>query len=226
MSPRIGIAVLPGSLHDDAARAVRLAGAEPISLWYREADLRGVGAVIVPGGSTYGSYLRPGALARLTPLIGAVVEAARSGMPVLGVGTGFQVLCEAGLLPGAVIANRGLRFFSQEQELTVENTQTAWTSNFAPGAAVRLPLKTSAGQFAGGPPELDALEAEGRVVLRYADEDLTGSARGIGGVTNQQGNVVGIAASPENAVEAGFGPSIDGLGFFESVLPRAMAVRS
>jgi len=215
---RIGIPLLPGALFDDAARAVRMAGAEPVLLWYRDADLRGVDAVVVPGGATYGNYLRVGALARTTPVIGAVVDAAGEGLPVLGVGSGFHVLCEAGLLPGSLVANEDLRFVSRPDRFTLESAATAWTSSFAQGESLRLPVKTGAGQYLASGAELDEVENSGRVVLRFAGTNPTGTARGIAGVSNEAGNVVGLLAAPENAVEPGFGPSTDGRGFFAPVL--------
>lgn len=218
MTVRIGIPLLPGSLFDDAARAVRIAGGEPVLLWYRDADLRGVDAVVVPGGAIYGNYLRVGALARTTPVIVAVIDAARQGLPVLGVGSGFHVLCEAGLLPGSLVANRNLRFVSRPHRFTVETAATTWTPSFERGETLRLPVTTGAGQYLASEAELDELENSGRVVLRFAGPNPTGAARGIAGVSNAAGNVVGLLPAPQNAVEPGFGPSTDGRGFFAPTL--------
>lgn len=223
---RIGIPCLPGALDGDAARAARLAGAEPVLLWHSESDLKSVDAVIVPGGMTYGNYLRIGALARHTPVMVAVADAARAGLPVLGLGSGFAALCEAGLLPGALVANPDLRFVAGPGEFAVENTTSVWTRAFSPRMQTGqldplvLPINTAAGQFVADDEVLDQLEDAGRVVLRYAGVNATGSARGIAGVSSETGNVVGLLAAPQNAVEAGFGPSTDGLGFFASVLPQ------
>lgn len=218
---RIGIPNLPGCLGDDAARAVRIAGATPVLLWHQKPDLQGVDAVIVPGGATYGNYLRPGALAALTPVMRSVARAAREGLPVLGLGSGFAALCEAGLLPGALVGNSSLRFVAGPCDFTVENSSTPWTSAFTHAvstAALRLPVNTGAGQYTADEQVLDELESAGRVVLRYAGSNATGSARGIAGVANEAGNVVGVLAAPQNAIEAGFGPSVDGLGFFTSIV--------
>jgi len=218
---RIGIPNLPGCLGDDAARAVRIAGATPVLLWHQEPDLQGADAGVVPSGATYGNYLRPGALAALTPVMKSVARAARDGLPVLGLGSGFAALCETGVLPGALVGNSALRFVAGPCEFTVENTTTRWTSAFAQGAgtaALRLPVNTGAGQYTADEQVLNELESSGRVVLRYAGSNATGSARRIAGVANEAGNAVGILAAPQNAVEAGFGPSLDGLGFFTSIV--------
>ena len=205
---RIGVVTFPGTLDDrDAARAVRLAGGEPVSLWHADADLHGVDAVVLPGGFSYGDYLRAGAISRFAPVMGEVVEAAGRGLPVLGVCNGFQILTEAHLLPGSMIKNDHLHFVCREQELVVENADTAWT---------RVADERT----------LDELEGEGRVVFRYAGWNPNGSRRDIAGVTNASGNVVGLMPHPEHAVEAGFGPDgargprsgTDGLRFFTSVL--------
>lgn len=216
---RIGIPNLPGCLGDDAARAVRIAGATPVLLWYQKPDLQGVDAVVVPGGATYGNYLRPGALATLTPVMRSVARAARDGLPVLGLGSGFAALCEAGMLPGALVGNSSLRFVAGPCGFTVENSTTPWTSAFAQSVdPLRLPVNTGAGQYTADEQVLNDLEISGQVVLRYAGSNATGSARGIAGVMNDAGNVVGLLAAPQNAVEAGFGPSVDGLGFFTSIV--------
>lgn len=227
MSPRIGVVTFPGSLDDrDAARAVRLAGAEAVALWHGDADLHGVDAVVLPGGFSYGDYLRAGAISRFAPVMDRLVDAARGGLPVLGICNGFQILCEAHLLPGAMIKNDHRTFVCREQVLSVENTGTAWTRAYAPGERITIPLKNQDGQFVADERTLDELEAEGRVVFRYQGWNPNGSRRDIAGITNAAGNVVGLMPHPEHAVEPGFGPDsadgprrgTDGLGFFTSVL--------
>jgi phosphoribosylformylglycinamidine synthase subunit PurQ / glutaminase len=216
---RIGVITFPGSLDDrDAARAVRLAGAEPVALWHADRDLRGVDAVILPGGFSYGDYLRCGAIARFAPLMGELVPAARSGLPVLGICNGFQILCEAHLLPGALTRNAGLRFVVRDLRLRVENAATAWTRAYPPGALITVPLKSGEGAYVADPGTLAALEAGGQVVIRYASGNPNGSAAGIAGVCSSEGNVVGIMPHPEHAVSELTGPSADGLGFFSSVI--------
>jgi phosphoribosylformylglycinamidine synthase len=216
---RIGVITFPGTLDDvDAARAVRLAGAEAVSLWHADADLKGVDAVIVPGGFSYGDYLRAGAIARFAPVMGKVVEAARRGMPVLGICNGFQVLCEAGLLPGALTRNAGLHFVCRDQWLQVEQTGTAWTSRYEPGAQILIPVKNAEGRYQATQQVLDELEGEGRVVFRYAGDNPNGSQRGIAGITSADGRIVGLMPHPEHATEPLTGPSDDGLGLFLSVI--------
>ena len=213
----------PGSLDDtDAARAVRYAGAEPVPRWHADRDLRGVDAVILPGGFSYGDYLRCGAIARFSPVMAELVPAARSGLPVLGICNGFQILCEAHLLPGALTRNAGLRFITRDVRLTVANTDTVWTSGYAPGQQRRVPLQRGEGAYAAGPETLDELDRTGRVVVRYASDAPNGAARDIAGVCNEAGNVVGLMPHPEHAIDPLTGPSGDGLGFFTSVL-RAFA---
>lgn len=227
MSPRIGVVTFPGSLDDrDAARAVRLAGAEPVALWHGDADLHGVDAVVLPGGFSYGDYLRAGAISRFAPVMEKLVDAARGGLPVLGICNGFQILCEAHLLPGAMIKNDHRTFVCREQVLSVENVTTAWTREFAQGERITIPLKNQDGQFVADERTLDELEAKGRVVFRYQGWNPNGSRRDIAGVTNAAGNVVGLMPHPEHAVEPGFGPDspegpragVDGLRFFTSVI--------
>ncbi|MBF6173035.1 phosphoribosylformylglycinamidine synthase subunit PurQ [Nocardia blacklockiae] len=219
MSARIGVITFPGTLDDvDAARAVRLAGAEAVSLWHADADLKGVDAVVVPGGFSYGDYLRAGAIARFAPVMGEVVEAAGKGLPVLGICNGFQVLCEAGLLPGALTRNEGLHFVCRDEWLRVEQTSTAWTSRYEPGAQILIPVKNAEGRYQASPQVLDELEGEGRVVFRYAGENPNGSQRAIAGISSADGRVVGLMPHPEHATEPLTGPSDDGLGIFLSVL--------
>lgn len=223
---RIGVITFPGTLDDvDAARAVRLAGAEPVSLWHKDADIHGVDAVVVPGGFSYGDYLRCGAIARFAPVMDEVIAAAERGMPVLGICNGFQILTEAHLLPGALIRNDHQKFICREQRLRVESTTTAWTNLFEEGEEIVVPLKNGEGNFIASPDELDRLEGEGLVVFRYLGNP-NGSARDIAGVRNQRGNVVGLMPHPEHAVEPGFGPDspagarqgVDGLRLFQSAI--------
>ena len=224
MSARIGIITFPGTLDDvDAARAVRRAGAEAVDLWHADADLRGVDAVVVPGGFSYGDYLRCGALAKFAPVMGEVVAAAGRGMPVLGICNGFQVLCEAGLLPGALTRNSGLHFICRDVWLQVGSTTTAWTSRYESGAELLIPLKSGEGRYVATEPVLDELEGEGRVVFRYT-ENPNGSMRNIAGVCSANGRVVGLMPHPEHATEALTGPSDDGLGVFYSALDAVLAV--
>lgn len=219
MTARIGVITFPGTLDDvDAARAVRLAGGEAVSLWHADADLKGVDAVVVPGGFSYGDYLRAGAIARFAPVMGKVVEAAGRGMPILGICNGFQVLCEAGLLPGALTRNEGLHFVCRDQWLTVEQTETAWTSRYERGAQILIPVKNAEGRYQASESVLDELEGEGRVVFRYAGENPNGSQRAIAGIASPNGRIVGLMPHPEHATEPLTGPSDDGLGLFLSVL--------
>jgi phosphoribosylformylglycinamidine synthase subunit PurQ / glutaminase len=216
---RIGVITFPGSLDDrDAARAVRLAGGEPVALWHADRDLRGVDAVILPGGFSYGDYLRCGAIARFAPVMSELVPAARSGLPVLGICNGFQILCEAHLLPGALTRNAGLRFVTREVRLRVENAGTAWTRAYQPGARITVPLKSGEGAYVADAATLAGLQAGGQVVLRYDDGNPNGSLGDIAGVCNAEGNVVGVMPHPEHAVAELTGPSADGLGFFAPVL--------
>ena len=225
---RIGVVTFPGSLDDtDAQRAVRLAGGEPVALWHGDHDLpRGrnqVDAVILPGGFSYGDYLRCGAIARFAPVMTEVVEAARGGMPVLGICNGFQILCETHLLPGALIRNDHRTFICRDQVLRVENASTAWTSSYREGQEILIPLKNGEGGFVADADTLDRLEGEGRVVFRYVDVNPNGSLRDIAGITNERGNVVGLMPHPEHAVEDLCGPGTDGLGFFTSALAALTA---
>lgn len=218
MSAIIGVITFPGTLDDvDALRAARLAGAEPKSLWHADEDLTGVDAVVVPGGFSYGDYLRSGAIAAQAPVMGAVVEAAKRGMPVLGICNGFQILTEAGLLPGALTRNQHLNFHCVDTYLEVANAETAWTTQLEQGERILVPAKHGEGRFQAAPETIEALEKEGRVVFRYTD-NFNGSVNAIAGVTNETGRVVGLMPHPEHAIEELTGPSTDGLRLFTSAL--------
>ncbi|KPC96737.1 phosphoribosylformylglycinamidine synthase subunit PurQ [Streptomyces albus] len=224
MTTRIGVVTFPGSLDDsDARRAIRIAGGEPVALWHRDKDLHQVDAVVLPGGFSYGDYLRCGAIARFSPVMQTVIEQAKAGMPVLGICNGFQVLCESHLLPGALTRNDHLHFVCRDQRLRVENAGTAWTSDYGSGQEITVPLKNGEGGYVADERTLDALEAEGRVVFRYLDVNPNGSRRDIAGITNEAGNVVGLMPHPEHAVEALTGPTTDGLGFFTSAVKKLVA---
>ena len=224
MSPKIGVVTFPGSLDDqDALRAIRQCGGEPVSLWHGNDTLDGVQAVILPGGFSYGDYLRCGAISRFAPVMGEVIKAAEAGMPVLGICNGFQILCEAHLLPGALTRNVGLKFITRDVPLRVENAGTAWTRAYSGGEQIVVPLKSGEGAYAADAGTLAGLEASGQVVIRYAGDNPNGSAAGIAGVCNAEGTVVGLMPHPEHAVDPLTGPSADGLGFFASVLARVAA---
>jgi phosphoribosylformylglycinamidine synthase subunit PurQ / glutaminase len=216
---RIGVVTFPGSLDDgDARRAVRLAGGEPVALWHGDADLHGVDAVVLPGGFSYGDYLRCGAIARFAPVMTEVLDAARGGLPVLGICNGFQILCESHLLPGALIRNDHRTFVCRDQRLRIENARTAWTTVYDEGAEVTIVLKNGEGGFVADEATLDRLEGEGQVVARYLDGNPNGSLRDIAGITNATGTVVGLMPHPEHSVEALTGSGTDGLGFFASAV--------
>ena len=219
MTPRVGVITFPGSLDDkDAARAVRLAGGESVSLWHADADLHSVDAVVLPGGFSYGDYLRCGAIAKFAPVMGKLVDAANGGLPVLGICNGFQVLTESHLLPGALTRNDHLHFICRDQKLRIQNNSSMWTSDFEIGQEILIPLKNGEGGYVADEKTLDELEGEGRVVARYLELNPNGSRRDIAGITNSLGNVVGIMPHPEHAVEKLTGPTTDGLGFFTSLL--------
>jgi phosphoribosylformylglycinamidine synthase I len=219
VTARIGVVTFPGSLDDrDAQRAVRLAGAEPVALWHGDADLQGVDAVVLPGGFSYGDYLRAGAIARFAPAMTSVVEQAGNGLPVLGICNGFQVLCESGLLPGALTRNQSLHFLNRDQTMRITSSSTAWTSDFAADQDVVIPIKNGEGCYVASEAVLDVLERTGRVVARYTGSNPNGSSRDIAGIANEAGNVVGFMPHPEHAVEDLTGPGTDGLAFFTSVL--------
>jgi phosphoribosylformylglycinamidine synthase I len=218
---RVGVITFPGSLDDrDAARAVRLAGGEAVSLWHADADLRGVDAVILPGGFSYGDYLRGGAIARFAPIMEAVAPAARRGLPVLGICNGFQILCESHLLPGALPRNASLHFVCRDQRLRIDNAATPWTAGYRRGQEVVIPVKHGEGRFVADADTLAELEATGGVVARYAGGNPNGSLNDIAGICNAAGNVVGLMPHPEHAVDPLTGPSTDGLDFFTSIVKR------
>ncbi|MBK6764117.1 MAG: phosphoribosylformylglycinamidine synthase subunit PurQ [Micrococcales bacterium] len=219
---RVGVVTFPGTLDDvDAARAVRYAGGEAVTLWHADHDLRGVDAVVLPGGFSYGDYLRCGAIARFAPVMQEISDAAERGLPVLGICNGFQILCEAHLLPGALVRNQSLHFVCRDQALRVENTQTAWTQGFATDQEIVVPVKNGEGAYMADDATLDRLEGEGRVVFRYVGGNPNGSRRDIAGITNAAGNVVGLMPHPEHAIDPLTGPGTDGLGLFTSLLERA-----
>ena len=224
MTAKIGVITFPGTLDDiDAARAVRRAGGEAVALWHAAHDLKGVDGVVVPGGFSYGDYLRCGAIAKFAPVMTEVVEAAGKGMPVLGVCNGFQVLCEAGLLPGVLTRNAGLHYVCRDQWLKVENNSSAWTTRYDAGAELLIPIKHGEGNYMADQAVLDELEGEGRVLFRYAGENPNGSQRGIAGITDARGRVAGMMPHPEHAIDPLTGPTDDGLGMFLSVLDALVA---
>jgi phosphoribosylformylglycinamidine synthase subunit PurQ / glutaminase len=224
MTARVGVVTFPGSLDEgQAARAVARAGGEPVPLWHGERGLHGVDAVILPGGFSYGDYLRCGAIARFAPIMSELMPAALAGLPVLGICNGFQILCEADLLPGALTRNTGLRFVSRDVRLRVENARTAWTGGYAAGQELTIPLKSGEGAYVAGPSVLAGLEAGGQVVARYLNVNPNGSAAAVAGVCNAAGTIVGLMPHPEYAVDPLTGPGEDGLGFFESVVSTLAA---
>ncbi|TCC11333.1 phosphoribosylformylglycinamidine synthase subunit PurQ [Kribbella soli] len=220
---KIGVVTFPGSLDDaDARRAAAVAGAEAVALWHGDEDLHGVDAVVLPGGFSYGDYLRAGAISRFAPVMESIIQRAGEGMPVLGICNGFQVLCESHLLPGALIKNHHRKFVCKDQTLRIENNTTAWTSDYDANHEITIVLKNQDGSFVADEATLDRLEGEGRVVARYLGNP-NGSYRDIAGITNERGNVVGLMPHPEHAVETLTGPTTDGLGFFTSVLKAVVA---
>lgn len=226
MSPRIGVITFPGSLDDvDALRAATQVGAEAVSLWHADADLHAVDAVIIPGGFSYGDYLRAGAIAAQAPVMRSVIDAARGGMPVLGICNGFQVLCEAGLLPGVLTRNAGLKFHCADQPLRVERTDSVWTSRYDVAQQIVIPVKHAEGRYVASEADLDALEAENRVLFRYAGTNPNGSLRDIAGICSADGRVAGLMPHPEHAIEALTGPGTDGLGMFVSLLDSLAVTR-
>jgi phosphoribosylformylglycinamidine synthase subunit PurQ / glutaminase len=229
---RIGVITFPGSLDDrDAQRAIRLAGGEPVALWHGDHDLHGVDAIVLPGGFSYGDYLRCGAIASRSPIMSEVIDAAEAGMPVLGICNGFQMLTEAHLLPGGLIRNDLGAFVCRDQRLRVENSSTAWTSGFDSDAEIIVPLKNGEGAFIASAETIERIEGEGQVAFRYLGVNPNGSVNDIAGVSNARGNVVGLMPHPEHATEEGFGPDTpaamrngtDGLTFFTSVIEGVLA---
>ncbi len=219
MSARIGVVTFPGSLDDaDAARAIRIAGATPVALWHGDADLHNVDAVVLPGGFSYGDYLRCGAIAKFAPVMSLIIEKAQVGLPVLGICNGFQILCESHLLPGALTRNDHQHFICRDQKLRIESTETLWTKDFSPGQEIVIPLKNGEGGYVASEATLDELFAENRVIATYIGGNPNGSYRDIAGISNKAGNVVGLMPHPEHAVEALTGPTTDGIPFFTSVL--------
>ena len=216
---KIGVVTFPGSLDDrDAARAIERAGGQAVSLWHNSDDLKEVSAVVLPGGFSYGDYLRCGAIASFAPIMQSIVIAANHGFPVLGICNGFQILCESHLLPGALTRNHELHFLCRDQKLKIENNNTAWTSGFKSNQEVLIPLKNGEGSYQCDDATLALLEGENRVIARYIGEDPNGSRNLIAGISNERGNVVGLMPHPEHAIESLTGPSEDGLTFFTSIL--------
>ena len=224
---RIGVVTFPGTLDDrDAQRAVRIAGGEPVALWHADADLHKVDAVVLPGGFSFGDYLRCGAIAAQAPVMESIIKAAGGGLPVLGICNGFQVLVESHLLPGGLIRNDVQTFVCRDQKLVVENVDTPWTNGFTAGQEITIPLKNGEGGYIADAETLKRLEGEGLVAFRYKDFNPNGSLNDIAGLRNERGNVVGLMPHPEHAVEPGFGPDtsvamrsgLDGLTIFKSVL--------
>jgi phosphoribosylformylglycinamidine synthase subunit PurQ / glutaminase len=229
---RIGVVTFPGSLDDrDAQRAVRLAGADPVALWHGDHDLQGVDAIVLPGGFSYGDYLRCGAIAARSPIMSEVISAANAGIPVLGICNGFQILVEARLLPGGLIRNDHGDFICRDQRLRVENVSTTWTNGFEQNQEITIPLKNGEGGFIASADTIKQLEDNGQVVFRYLDVNPNGSIDDIAGISNERGNVVGLMPHPEHASEPGFGPDtdaamrsgVDGLTFFTSAINSLLA---
>jgi phosphoribosylformylglycinamidine synthase len=221
---KVGVVTFPGTLDDvDASRAVRLGGNEAVALWHGDHDLKGVDAVILPGGFSYGDYLRCGAISRFSPVMTEVIAAAQAGMPVLGICNGFQILCESHLLPGALLRNDHRKFICRDQSLRIENASTPWSRAFEQGQEIVVPLKNGEGQYVADAATIEMLEGEGRVVARYLDVNPNGSINDIAGITNEAGNVVGLMPHPEHGVEELTGSGTDGLGFFTSLVEKAFA---
>lgn len=228
---KIGVVTFPGTLDDrDAQRAVRLAGGEPVALWHADTNLHSVDAVILPGGFSFGDYLRCGAIAAQAPVMESIIDAANGGLPVLGICNGFQVLVESHLLPGGLIRNEHQHFICRDQKLIVENVDTAWTNGFKLGQEITIPLKNGEGGYIADNETLKRLEGDGLIAFRYSEVNPNGSVNNIAGLRNERGNVVGLMPHPEHAVEPGFGPDtpaamrsgVDGLTFFTSVLNQVV----
>jgi phosphoribosylformylglycinamidine synthase len=219
MPTRIGVVTFPGSLDDhDALRAVQLSGAEPVSLWHASDSLDGVDAVILPGGFSYGDYLRCGAISRFSPVMSEVIREAEAGLPVLGICNGFQILCEAHLLPGALTRNDIRTFVCKDQDLRVESADTVWTRDFGVGDVITIVIKNGEGNYIADAETLRRLEDQGQVIFRYVNGNPNGSLHDIAGICNERGNVVGLMPHPEHNVDPLTGPSVDGRRFFSSVL--------
>ncbi|HEV7208915.1 MAG TPA: phosphoribosylformylglycinamidine synthase subunit PurQ [Mycobacteriales bacterium] len=224
--PRIGVVTFPGSLDDrDVQAAIALAGGQSVPLWHADPDLGDVQAVVLPGGFSYGDYLRCGAIARFSAVMAEIIEAAGQGLPVLGICNGFQVLCESHLLPGALLRNAGLHYVCRDQGLLVERTSTAWTTGYQQGQQIVVPIKHGEGRYVADRATLDRLEGENRVVFRYAGGNPNGSLHDIAGITNTRGNVVGLMPHPEHAADPLVGASADGLAMFTSVLTALLSSR-
>jgi phosphoribosylformylglycinamidine synthase len=218
MSVRIGVVTFPGTLDDqDAIRAVTYSGATAISLWHGDPDLKNVDAVILPGGFSYGDYLRCGAIAKLAPVMKEVIDKANKGMPVLGICNGFQVLCESGLLPGVLTRNEGLHFTCRDEKLQVTNINSAWTNGFKLNQEIIIPIKNGEGCYQVDAKTMSQLESDDQIVFKYINNP-NGSLNNIAGVTNKNRNVVGLMPHPEHAIDKLTGPSTDGLNLFNSVI--------
>lgn len=229
---RIGVLSFPGSLDGrDAERAIELSGGEAVALWHADADLDSVEALVIPGGWSYGDYMRPGAIAAMDPILRRVSAFADAGKPVIGIGNGFQILAAAEILPGAFTGNDGQEFFRADQPVRIESVSTPWTGAFTQGEEIVLPLRSASGRYVVDSDTLKSLEDQGRIVARYVGKNPNGSIGAVAAVANERGNVVGIMPHPEFAVEAGFGPDqpgamrsgIYGARFFDSVLSAVKA---
>jgi len=220
---RIGVVQFPGTLDDDdALRAVRSAGGEGVKLWHKDRSLRSIDAVIIPGGFSYGDYLRCGAIAKFAPIMDEIINSAGGGMPVLGICNGFQILCEAGLLPGALTRNSDLHFLCRDQEISIENNRTIWSNDFSPSEVITIPIKNGEGAYVADPQTLRKLAEEDLVVARYVGANPNGSLHAIAGISNETGNILGLMPHPEHAISELTGPSRDGLRFFTSLIQKSL----